>query len=387
MQLIDKEELTTLVENSEGRCVSLFMPMTREPDKQDENRIRLKNLIKEARTRLTAQDANLRVADVQRLLQPAEELLENGRVWVDDGVGLAVFLAPNFTQSYTLPLDFEELVVVGKRFHIKPLLPLFSRNNRFYILALSQNEVRLFRATPYSIDEVELETLPTSMAEVLRYEDPEKQLQHHTSRKVSGATNQRGAPVFHGHEVGSEKKDAIRRYFREVDAGLQNLLANEEAPLVLAAVSYLIPIYRDANTYSHVLEKGIPGNPEEVKPEELQQRAWEVVQPLFAEAQSEAAERYRQLANSDQASNDVAEIVPAAYYGRVDTLFTSLNRQQWGTFNRETGEVTLHVEPGPDDRDLLDVAAVRTFLNGGTVYAVDADEIPGGAILSALFRY
>ena len=387
MQLIDKEELTTLVENSEGRCVSLFMPMTREPDKQDENRIRLKNLIKEARTRLTAQDANLRVADVQRLLQPAEELLENGRVWVDDGVGLAVFLAPNFTQSYTLPLDFEELVVVGKRFHIKPLLPLFSRNNRFYILALSQNEVRLFRATPYSIDEVELETLPTSMAEVLRYEDPEKQLQHHTSRKVSGATNQRGAPVFHGHEVGSEKKDAIRRYFREVDAGLQNLLANEEAPLVLAAVSYLIPIYRDANTYSHVLEKGIPGNPEEVKPEELQQRAWEVVQPLFAEAQSEAAERYRQLANSDQASNDVAEIVPAAYYGRVDTLFTSLNKQQWGTFNRETGEVTLHVEPGPDDRDLLDVAAVRTFLNGGTVYAVDADEIPGGAILSALFRY
>jgi hypothetical protein len=313
--------------------------------------------------------------------------LENGRVWVDDGVGLAVFLAPNFTQSYTLPLDFEELVVVGKRFHIKPLLPLFSRNNRFYILALSQNEVRLFRATPYSIDEVELETLPTSMAEVLRYEDPEKQLQHHTSRKVSGATNQRGAPVFHGHEVGSEKKDAIRRYFREVDAGLQNLLANEEAPLVLAAVSYLIPIYRDANTYSHVLEKGIPGNPEEVKPEELQQRAWEVVQPLFAKAQSEAAERYRQLANSDQASNDVAEIVPAAYYGRVDTLFTSLNRQQWGTFNRETGEVTLHVEPGPDDRDLLDVAAVRTFLNGGTVYAVDADEIPGGAILSALFRY
>ena len=387
MQLIDKEELTTLVENSEGRCVSLFMPMTREPDKQDENRIRLKNLIKEARTRLTAQDANLRVADVQRLLQPAEELLENGRVWVDDGVGLAVFLAPNFTQSYTLPLDFEELVVVGKRFHIKPLLPLFSRNNRFYILALSQNEVRLFRATPYSIDEVELETLPTSMAEVLRYEDPEKQLQHHTSRKVSGATNQRGAPVFHGHEVGSEKKDAIRRYFREVDAGLQNLLANEEAPLVLAAVSYLIPIYRDANTYSHVLEKGIPGNPEEVKPEELQQRAWEVVQPLFAEAQSEAAGRYRQLANTDQASNDVAEIVPAAYYGRVDTLFTSLNKQQWGTFNRETGEVTLHVEPGPDDRDLLDVAAVRTFLNGGTVYAVDADEIPGGAILSALFRY
>jgi len=387
MELIAKEELTALVENSAGNCVSLFMPMTREPDKQDENRIRLKNLIKEARDRLTAHDADLRVPDVQRLLQPAEELLENGRIFADQGTGLALFLAPNFVQSYMLPLDFEELVITGKRFHLKPLLPLFSRNNRFYILALSQNQVRLFQATYYGIDEVEVESLPVSMAEALRYEDPEKQLQHHTSRKVSGATNQQGASVFHGHEVSSQRKDALRRYFREVDAALQPLLANEEAPLVLAAVSYLVPLYREATTYSHVLVEGIPGNPEELNPEELHRRAWEVVQPLFAEAQSAAAERFRQLANTDHASNDVAEIVPAAYYGRVDTLFTSLNNQQWGTFDRETGAVALHAEPGPADRDLLDAAAIRTFLNGGIVYAVPADEIPGGTVLAAVFRY
>jgi len=66
--------------------------------------------------------------------------------------------------------------------------------------------------------------------------------------------------------------------------------------------------------------------------------------------------------------------------------------QQWGTFNRETGEVALHAEPGdnqrlPDGRDLLDAAAVQTFLNGGTVYAVKAVEIPNGGILAAVFRY
>lgn len=387
MQLIDKEELKTLVENAEGTCISIFMPMTREPDKQDENRIRLKNLIKEARDRLMAQDADLRVPDVQRLLQPAEDLLENGRVWTEHGTGLSVFLAPDFAQTYSLPLDFEELVIIGKQFHTKPLLPLFSNNNRFYILALSQNEVRLFQATRYTIDEIELEGIPTSMAEALRYEDPEKQLQHRTSRKVSGATNQSGAPIFHGHEVSSEKKGAIRRYFREIDAGLQNLFANENAPLVLAAVAYLMSIYRDANTYPHLVEEGIPGNPEEVKPEALHQRAWEIVEPIFAQAQAEAAERYWQLVNTGQASNDVEEIVPAAYYGRVDTMFTSLNNRQWGTFDRETGQVRLYGEPGPDGQDLLDVAAVQTFLNGGMVYAVDGDEIPGSGILAAVFRY
>lgn len=393
MQLIEKEELKALVESAEGTCVSIFMPVTREPDRQDENRITLKNLLRQAREHLAAYDAALRVPDVQRLLQPAEDLLGSGRVWADQGTGLALFLAPDFSQIYSLPLEFEELVVVGKRFHLKPLLPLFTNNNRFYILALSQNEVRLFQARRYNIDEIELESVPTSLAEALPYEDPEKQLQHRTSRKISGATSPDGAPIFHGHEASAQKKGVIRRYFREVDAGLRTLLANEDAPLVLAAVSYLIPIYRDANTYSHVVEDGIPGNPEELKPAELRQRAWEVVGPRFAQAQAEAAERFRQLANAGQASNDISEIIPAAYYGRVDTLFTTLNRQQWGTFDHATGDVRLHSEPGPGLQDLLDVAAIRTFLNSGTVYAVDAGAVPRveaarePSLLAAIFRY
>ena len=37
--------------------------------------------------------------------------------------------------------------------------------------------------------------------------------------------------------------------------------------------------------------------------------------------------------------------------------------------------------------DLIEQAVVRTMLDGGTVYAVTEDEMPGGAPIAALFRY
>jgi len=43
----------------------------------------------------------------------------------------------------------------------------------------------------------------------------------------------------------------------------------KKAPLVLAGVEYLFPIYQEANTYPDLVEEGITGNPENLKPEEL----------------------------------------------------------------------------------------------------------------------
>jgi len=47
----------------------------------------------------------------------------------------------------------------------------------------------------------------------------------------------------------------------------------------------------------------------------------------------------------------------------------------------------LHEEAKPGDEDLLDLAAVQTLLNGGTVYAVELEKVPDGASLAAVFRY
>jgi hypothetical protein len=186
-----------------------------------------------------------------------------------------------------------------------------------------------------------------------------------------------------------DPKDYILRYFHWVDEGLRDLLRDVKAPLVLAGVDYLLPIYKEANTYPYLVDEGIEGNPEELRAEELHQRAWAIVQPRFLEAQKEASAEYKQLAGagSEQASNDLKKVVRAAYHGRVETLFVAVGLQQWGTFDPETNTVQVHEEAEPGDEDLLDFAAVQTLLNGGTVYAVEPDKVPDEALLAAMFRY
>jgi hypothetical protein len=379
MELLSRAELEQLIEEPEGLCVSIFLPTHRAGAQTQQDPIRFKNLLREAEAQLLAK--GLRAPETEELLRPVRELLDDSVFWRHQSDGLAVFLSAGVFRYYRLPLNFEGLVVVADRYYLKPLLPLLTGDGQFYVLALSQNEVRLLRATRHSVSEVELEDVPESLADTLRYDDQEKQLQFHTG--TAGGRGGRAA-IFHGHEP-DDPKDDILRYFRQIDRGVQELLKGSQAPLVLAGVDYLLPIYREVSRYPHTIDEGVTGNPENLRPEELHERAWDAVRTRFSEAQRNAAARYRQLAGTGQTSRDVREIVAAAYYGRVETLFAASSAQQWGVFDPDTGQVDLH--EGPDGADLLEFAAIQTVLHHGTVYVTTPEYMPADADAVSIFRY
>ncbi len=381
MDLLPREELEKLVEGHGGPCVSIFLPTHRAGTETQQDPIRLKNLLGEAREDLLARE--LRSTEADQILEPACELLVDDVFWRYQSDGLAIFLSRDDFRSYRLPLRFEELAVVADRYHVKPVLPLLTGDGQFYVLALSQNEVRLLRATRHSVGEVELRDVPESLADALRHDDPEKQLQFHTG--TSGGRGGRAA-VFHGHEA-ADAKDDILCYFRRIDRGVREALKGSRALLVLAGVDYLLPIYREANTYPHLVEEGITGNLERLSKEEVHREAWAIVRPHFLEARREAVARYEQLAGTGQTSNDLREIIPAAYYGRVDVLFAAAGSRRWGCFDPGTGEAELHEEAEFGDGDLLDFAAVQTLLNKGTVYVLNPEDMPGSVVVASVFRY
>jgi hypothetical protein len=158
---------------------------------------------------------------------------------------------------------------------------------------------------------------------------------------------------------------------------------------MLAGVEYLHPLYREANTYPRLMADGLMGNPDDLRPEELHERAWEIVRPLIIQVREAAVDRLRQLhgSGSPLASTDVKEIVLGAHYGRVDTVFARLDQQHWGRVDPDAAEVTLFDEPKPEGEDLLDRAAVETYLNSGAVYVVPAEQMPSAEPIAAIFRY
>jgi hypothetical protein len=382
MKIFTRDELRTLTASLQTPCVSIYLPTHRVATENQQDRTRLKNLIRQAQESL--QTYGLRPAEAEALLEPATRLLGAIPFWKEKRDGLALFISPGMFRNYQLPISFEPLVVVAHRFHIKPLLALLG-GNEFFVLALSQNAVKLFEGSRFGLSVVDdPEGVPKSLADALKYDDLEKQLQFRTG---AGAGGKGGRPaMFHGQES-EDAKDRIQRYFRQIDQGLRDLLREAQAPLVLAGVEYLLPIYKEINTYQHLLNGGITGNPEGVHQDDLHRQAWALVEPYFKREQEDAAGRYRQLAGTGRTSVDPREIVPAAYHGRLEVLFVAVGRQQWGDFDPAANRVDLHPEPQPGSFDVLDLAATQTLLHGGAVYAVEPSTMPDDTWLAAVFRY
>lgn len=381
MNTFTLDDLKTLALKRPGPCVSLFLPTHRSAADTRADQIRFKHVLRTAEEQLLAGGA--RAPEARSLLEPVAGLADDPAFWRHPGDGVAVFVAHGFFRVFRLPLALEEGAAVAPRFHVKPLLPLLRDDSRFYVLALSQNAVRLLLGSQFGIDEVTPEQMPQSLAEALKSDEVEKVHQYHTISSPGA-----GAPfaMFHGHGEGhDDSKDRITRYFQQVNRALHRLLHADNVPLVLAGVQYLQPLYRAVNSYAHLLPEGITGNPDDLSPGDLHAAAWALVRPRFEQARAGAVDAYHRWAGSERASGALETIVPAAYQGRVESLLVAAGSQHWGWYDPDENRLTVHDAPQPGDDDLLDYAAIKTLLTGGRVFAMPSD---GMALpVAAVFRY
>ena len=384
MNMPSLQELKSLAQDTGFPRVSIFMPTQPEGPEVRQEPIRFKNLVRQAHQELLRR--GLSPLESDEFLLPTQQLLEDALFWQYQSRGLAVLISKSLAKYFSLPIPCERFAAVNDRFYIKPFLPLFEGDSPFYVAALSQDGVRLFEGTRFTLRPLDLGNVPKNLEDALKYDAYERHLEMHTSSSPA----RQGAPIFHGHgDVGTDDdKTNILRYFQQVDKGISQWLKDKPAPLVLMGVEYLLPIYREAHKYPHLMLEAITGNPETLNDRVLQARAWEIVRPHFEQKRERALERYTQLRGEGRLySDDLAEILRAAAQGRVQTLFLSQADCRWGRFDPGSGETAFHPERRPDSEDLLDLAAIRTLLTRGDSHVLGRERIPGGAPAAATFRY
>jgi Bacterial archaeo-eukaryotic release factor family 3 len=378
VDVVRRTDLQRLALGRRGPCVSVFLPTHRAGREVEQAPIRLKNLLRQATDVLKTD--GVRAPEIDRLLAPLRRLLDDRLFWQYQSDGLALFSRPGWWRSFRVPLDLPELAVVDDRFHVTPLLQLLAGDGHFFVLALSQNQIRLLEGTRDRVEEVELPGVPLGVRDALQGEEVQKQLRLYVADR--GGVGAGG--IYHGHgHPGEAQAERILRYFRKVDRGLREVLAGERAPMVLAAVEHLSPIYRKANTYPQLVDEVLPGSPEGLSLHELHARAWPIVEPLFLRAQREAVARYDRLAGTGLTSQDAQDIGRAAEDGRIETLFVS---QHPAGPSGAAGDAPVSDGDG-GLRDVLELATVTALSKGGTVYVFPAGEVPGGGNAAAMFRY
>jgi hypothetical protein len=386
MNILPKEELNKLIVTSKGSCVSIYMPANKSGPEAEQNSIRFKNLLREAEQRLV--DQGHKLPEAKDLLAPAGALLTDSFFWRHQNEGLAVFVSPEIFKYFRLPLTFGQNVFIGDSFNVTPLLPMFIADGRFYILALNKKNIRLFQCTRMNIQEVELVKVPKSIDELLRYNVSDQNITYHVVG--NRGQNKAATAVFHGHGAGTDnaaKKKDVLEFFQQLDRYLRKFLEGERAPMILAGVEYQQSIYREASNYPNLMAQGINGSPDALSNDELHRKAWSILEPYFKKSLENAIDLFKQGLAAGRCSTDLAEVVKAAYQGRVETLFVTIGLQQWGKYHTETGEVEIHDSRQTGDRSLQNLAAIQTLLKNGSVYVVESREAPVHTPLAALLRY
>jgi hypothetical protein len=386
MDAICLNDVKSIISKDSGAHVSIFMPTHSRGGVDQQDPIRLRNLIRVAEEKLVAN--GMRAAEARVMLRPASELLTDNLFWRQQSDGLALFLDSDTFFHYRVPLGLKEEVGVGERYYIKPLVPMLNICGWYYVLAISQDDVRLLQCTATGSLRIDLGDMPRNIEEALRLESPDRYVQYHAARQVGGVNMGRVSGVQTGTPTrASIMKENLPRFFDIINKHVMQILKNENAPLVLAGVDYLHGVYQKANTYRNLLTEGIMGSPEGLTDTVLREQSWPVVKPYFDQAKKEAEAEYRKSAGTGLTAAGLEDVIPAAYHGRVRFLFLRENATAWGRFDPDSDAVSVNSQPEAADDDLIDLAVFQTLSHAGTIYVLEREDMPDVEPVSAILRF
>jgi hypothetical protein len=349
-------------------CVSLYLETTPLSQNTDANRIELGNLAKQAREQLEAKGFDKR--RLATLMEFFDDLAKDDGFWRLQANSLAVLATPDSIRTFRLANKLSSTVQISDRFHLKPLLRAITFPNSAFVLALSENAVRLvevFADLPPAT--VKLDRLPKGAA----------------SAVGKSTLNDRSAV---GRIQGSEGQNVrFHQYARQVDAALRAMLAGRDTPLILAATGRLAAVYRSVNSYPNLLSDGIEDSADRITDGDLARAARPILDAAYQQEISQLRELYERRAGQGRATTDISTAARAATHGAIEALLVDIDIVVPGTVDDETGAISFVEEADASSYGVVDEIARRALNSGAKVLGVRKADLPGTGELAAILRY
>ncbi|MBO0812124.1 MAG: hypothetical protein J2P23_08765 [Microlunatus sp.] len=362
-----RHQIERLLAVESPSAVSIYAPSTPIGAQVGASRLEFKNLVKEARTQLEQSGAPSDQVDA--ITEELDDIVDDDEFWREQSRSVAVFATPEQCLTYRLPNRLPSEVEVGDRLYVKPLLRAISFPQAGYVLALAAGSVRLIEfVADGPSTQVKVPDLPERAASAAGKSSLSDRA---PIRRIQGSEGQ---------------KLRLLQYARKIDQALRPLLAGLDLPVVLAAAEPIASIYRQVNSYPHLLATGVPGNPEEVQDENLVASARSIVDDHYRRDVQEINGRIADLENSGRSSVDLATLAYAATQGSVETLLVDFEQRMPGTVG-DDGRIEFAAADDHHSYGVVDEVARRVLRTGGQVLAVRADEIAGGQPAAGILRH
>jgi hypothetical protein len=263
--MIHRSDLRQLQAVNEYPSISILLPTHRTSPDNKQDPIRVKNLVTETKNRLLGEFS---AREMEPLFTKLDALVE-GIDYEHLLDGLALYVNKDLAQSFTLPFSVTERVVVDPTFATRDLVFTLNRTPRYYILALSEKDTRLFEGFGAAVEEVRGGGFP------MRHEG------------AGGATR---LPGGQGVNTSAQRDEAHRDFFRAVDEKFGAFQGEEKLPLVVAGVDRYLAFYREVSRRTDDIAGTIEGNYDQATEHEVAQLVWPVMQGYLAKRRAQALE-------------------------------------------------------------------------------------------------
>ncbi|HMN21223.1 MAG TPA: hypothetical protein PKA16_07500 [Ottowia sp.] len=362
-------------------CLSLYQPTHRAMAGRQQDALRFRNLVDQLEASLRREYAQ---RDVAPWIKPFRALADDAGFWrgpMRDG--LAVLGSAELFRVFHLQRSVPELAVVAESFHVKPLIRILQSADRYHVLGIDRERIRLFEGNRDQLDEVELPTgFPRTSRDVLGEQDHQRYVGAWASRAGQ-------AGVLHGAGSDSDIVDsAMERFFRAVDqAILQEYSRPSGRPLLLAGLPENLARFRAFSRNPFVLEAAIHVHPDTLAPEVLREQAWRAIEPGYLARLRGLVESFQAGYAHELGDSDVAKVARSAVAGRVATLLVDADRHVPGRLDPASGAIEPDTLRRPDVDDLLDDIAQQVLAGGGQVIVVPTERMPTDTGLAAIYRF
>lgn len=381
-------EFKSLAQVRGASCVSIYMPTSPLAEKVKANRIVFKDLARLALSQLAEAGADSRIiaafkerydhlAGDDRDVQDEDKIRKFQRAkhdeaeafWHWQANGLAVLATPDMMRTFRLSHLPKALAEVADRFHLTPLIRAMTSPHDIFVLALAAESVRLVHAfINFPPERLQVPELPRSAEEATRRPSfhvraPRGQLQNLEGEKV-----------------------LLTQYLRKVDHAVCSALADQRAPLVLAATEPLASMFRSVTVYRRLADEIIEGSPELLTDGELEDAAIPILDRHYSRELKAVTALYDEL-KPRRATTDVSYAAHAATAGAIDRLLVDLDAVVPGVVSDTDGSVTYSTADDAETYSVVDEVARRALLTGARLLGARREELPDQAPLVAILRY
>jgi hypothetical protein len=390
MDIISRTKILDLIQSCKGPAVTIYLPTFATGRSKEQSPIRLKNLYNQVEKIFS--ETGRRPTEIKSFLKPIENLIDDEFFWKQQTEGLALLLDTNNLHLYHLPERVEERLIIGNHFHITPLIPIYQGNGQYYLLQIDQERPILMQGSKFQLEAVDEFDLPESLQEIFDdYFEFHSHLSFHTSTSTPNPDlpRQRNGTFF-GQSGGDDidENAEIRNFFHRFDDALMEYIGGKDIPLVLAGVGFLHNLYRQANTYPNLVKEGITRKVDQLSTEELHRLSWQLVEKKYKKDIEKTLNIYHQNeAKNGEIAVEIDNILTAAYYQRVHTLFAAEDVSIWGTFTPEDNSVKIEAEQSHKNEELINLTASYTLIHGGQVFLIPEDKVPGETNMAAILHY